>query len=163
MSLLEKIKVIEDVLIEMSANQKLFYEELENIKGMLNILVARPFKLVEKEPEPIIRRGSPGFPFAEQKTEPVVIEKVIVKGGNSEEIVEQDFSKVTIMNQTELALLVVKNGYKQWLARQFVKDPLKLGYQNGNIYDIKLKEKSDKGKPIGWITKKWEKFEVFKN
>lgn len=59
MSLLEKVDSI--------------LTELENIKGMLNILVARPFKLVEKEPEPkkepTVRRASPGFPFAEQKTE----------------------------------------------------------------------------------------------
>ena len=38
------------------------------------------------------------------------------------EEVEQDFSKVTVMNQTDKALLVVKNGYQQWLAKQFIKN-----------------------------------------
>ena len=91
-----------------------------------------------------------------------------VQGSETKEIftkeeLDMDFKEVTVFNQTEKALLVVKKGYQQWLARQFIKDPLSQGYQDGNMYNIELKEKSDAGKPIGWITKKWEKFEVFKS
>lgn len=84
--------------------------------------------------------------------------KVFVK-----EELDMDFKEVLVFNQTEKALLVVKKGHQQWLARQFIKDPLELGYQNGNTYDLELKEKSPTSdKPLGWVTKKWEKFEVFK-
>lgn len=77
---------------------------------------------------------------------------------------EQDFSKVTIMNQSDLALLVVKNGYQQWLAKSLVKDKLELGYQNGNMYDVEILETSPKsGKATKWVFKKWEKFKVVKN
>ena len=90
-------------------------------------------------------------------------DEVFRKDIATKEEVDMDFSQVTVMNQSEKALLVVKNGYQQWLARQFIKNPLELGYQNGNMYDIKLKEESNSGKPISWVTKKWKPFEVFKN
>jgi len=101
---------------------------------------------------PEARIHSPGFEDYKPKKENTETEEV-----------EQDFSQVTVMNQTPLALLVVKKGYQQWLARQFIKNPLELGYQNANMYNIELKEKSDKGKPISWLLKKWKPFEVFKD
>lgn len=52
----------------------LILEELEKIKGMLNILVARPFKLVT----PAGHLTAP-----EPKKDLVVTEKVIVKGGST--------------------------------------------------------------------------------
>ena len=81
-----------------------------------------------------------------------------------QETIEQDFSKVTIMGQSPLALLVVKKGYQQWLAKSLIKDKLELGYQNGNMYDIEILETSPKsGKSTKWVFGKWETFKVVKN
>lgn len=81
----------------------------------------------------------------------------------SKEEVDMDFSKVTVMNQTEKALLVVKKGYQQWLAKSLIKGGGE-GYDNGNVYDITILEISPKSnKPTKWVYKKWEPFEVFKN
>lgn len=114
---------------------------------------------------PEVRIHSPGFddykPEATIESVKKEFKEFVDNKKENKEEVDMDFSQVTVMNQTPLALLVVKQGKQQWLARQFIKNPLK-EYFVPNVYDIVLKEKSDKGKPIGWITKKWEDFEVFK-
>ena len=65
MSLLEKVKLIEDVLIDMSKNQHLIYEELEKIHAKLDrLLVSREFVFKNKTIEQKEKEGvlnSPGF------------------------------------------------------------------------------------------------------
>ena len=79
------------------------------------------------------------------------------------EEVDMDFSKVLVMNQTDKALLVVKKGLQQWLAKSLMQGGGD-GYDNGNTYDIAILEISPKSqKPTKWVFKKWEKFEVVKN
>ncbi|GAH49730.1 unnamed protein product, partial [marine sediment metagenome] len=114
MSLLDRITVIEDAL-------KSILEVLEQNKEKLDrLLVMKPMIAVMDSP----------------KKEPVVIEKTIIKGGTTvpkkdSEEVDMDFRGVTVMNQTELALLVVKKGYQQWLAMSLIQGG-GTGYDNGN-------------------------------
>ena len=79
------------------------------------------------------------------------------------EEVEQDFTQVLVTAQSDKALLVVKKGFQQWLAKSLIVGEGN-GYDDGNIYDIEIKEISPKsGKPTKWVFKKWEVFKVVKN
>ena len=81
----------------------------------------------------------------------------------TKEEVEMDFTQVSVNAQTDKALLVVKKGYQQWLAKSLIIGGGS-GYDNGNIYDIKILEISPKsGKPTKWVFKKWEIFKAVKN
>ena len=147
MSVLDKISVLEDAL------KSILILLEENKEKLDRLLASGKAEVWVEPPKRETRIHSPGFEDYEPEPK---------KALNTTEEVEQDFSKVTVMNQTDKALLVVKNGYQQWLARQFIKDKLK-EYDNGVLYDIELKEKSNAGKPISWILKKWVPFEVFKS
>ena len=136
MSILEKITSILDTIEEMN--------------GKLDRLLARPFKLVEKEEKPKknIMLHSPGF--KDYKPEPK-------KENTNTEEVEQDLTQVLLFNETEKAFLVVKHGFQVWVAKSHLEDSA--GYDLGNTYDLKVKEKSK------WVLKKldWKPFEVFKD
>ena len=81
----------------------------------------------------------------------------------TKEEVEMDFTQVSVNAQTDKALLVVKKGYQQWLAKSLIIGGGS-GYDNGNIYDIKILEISPKsGKSTKWVFKKWEIFKAVKN
>ena len=149
MSILEKITSILDGIEEMN--------------GKLDRLLASKINI-----DPIALEEA----TAPQRTDILKIAKDVKKGfktvehekePNGVEEVEQDFSGVLVMRQTEKGLLVVKKGMQQWLAKSFIKGGGD-GYDNGNTYDVELVEKSPKsGKPVTWLLKKWVKFEVVKN
>ena len=87
--------------------------------------------------------------------------KLVVTQEITNDIPTMDFTKVTIMGQTEKSLLVVKEGYQQFLARQFIYNPEE-EYIDGRVYSIILKEKSDQDKPTAWVKSKWTPFVPFK-
>ena len=85
------------------------------------------------------------------KKEPTVIETT------ETEEVSQDLTQVLLWKETDKAFLAVKNVYQVWIAKSHLEDAE--GYDLGNTYDLKLKEKSK------WVLKKldWKPFEVFKS
>ena len=77
------------------------------------------------------------------------------------EYFEQDFTKVIVLGETDKSWYIMKDGKQMYLAKQFIKDPI--NYDLGAAYDITLKEKSDNGKPLGWVKEKWETYKAVKN
>ena len=166
MSLLERIKLIEDAIIDLSDNQKIFLEMLDNINGKLDrILVSKGLDWAsgsEKEE----RRRMNRLPSAEGLKGEETANHLkgddsklpeVKKEDSMKEEVDMDLAQVLLMKETEKAFLIVKHGFQVWVAKSHLQDSG--GYDLGNTYDLKVKEKSK------WILKKldWEPFEVFKN
>ena len=81
--------------------------------------------------------------LVEQKSEnqqPLTIQEEVI----------QDFTGVTIMQETPKAYLVVKNGFQMWVAKSNLQEE----YELGTLQDLLLTEKAEK-----WLPKKsWDKF-----
>ena len=151
--------VREGVGKRMSVNVLL--DEMELVKDALKSIML----LLEQNKEKLDKLLASGTfersDSPERVKEIEAMDRMVEREITVKEELEMDFKGVTVMNQTEKALLVVKKGHQQWLAKQFIKDPL-IEYFAGNVYDVELKEQSDAGKPINWVSKKWVPFEVYK-
>ena len=62
--------------------------------------------------------------------------KLVVKQEiENKQYYSQDFTKVSILGQSDKALYIMKDGYSMWLAKQFIYNPEK-NYIPGKNYDI---------------------------
>ena len=119
--------------------------ELEKVHEKLDRLLAKGstkgFKIVEKE----------------QYHDMEELDKLSEPESNTTEEVSQDLAQVLIIKETDKAFLAVKHGFQVWVAKSHLQDAD--GYDLGNTYDLKVKEKSK------WVLKKldWKPFEVFKD
>jgi len=129
----------------------LILEELEKIHEKLDRLLA---SRGEKEPsechseimgvDSSLDNSKP--PEVKPKEEPTETEEV-----------SQDLAQVLLFKETPKAFLVVKHGFQVWVAKSHLENSE--GYDLGNTYDLKVKEKSK------WVLNKldWKPFEVFKD
>ena len=136
-------------------------ESLEDIHKKLDRLLVKGsvkgFKVVEHEREVV--RNSPGFKPYERPKEEETVTDIMVDAINTatKEEVSQDLAQVLLFNETPKAFLAVKHGFQVWVAKSHLESAD--GYDLGNTYDLKVKEKSK------WVLKKlnWKPFEVFKD
>ena len=86
---------------------------------------------------------------------------VVTQEIEKKEYFEQDFTKVTVMGETDKSWYIIKDGKQMYLAKQFIKDE-QPAYPMGVPIDLVLKEKSNAGKPLGWVKGKWERYKPTK-
>ena len=86
---------------------------------------------------------------------------VVTQEIEQKEYFTQDFTKVTVMGETPKAWYIIKDGKQMYLAKQFIKDA-QPAYSMGVPIDLVIKEKSDAGKPLGWLSGKWERYKPTK-
>ncbi len=86
---------------------------------------------------------------------------VVTQEIEKKEYFTQDFTKVTVMGETDKSWYIIKDGKQMYLAKQFIKDA-QPAYPMGVPIDFVLKDKSDAGKPLGWVEGKWERYKPMK-
>ena len=80
----------------------------------------------------------------------------------TEEII-MDTNDVTVMNQTDKAILVHKQGYQKWIPKSLIEEPTEV--VDGFFGHIIIRDKrgGEKTAPKDWFPKKpWDKYEVYK-
>ena len=96
------------------------------------------------------------FDLLSERSKLVVTQEI---GQIEKQFHEQDFKKVTVLNETPKSFLVIKDGWQMYLAFSVIKDLPEdhKGFVPGTVHDFELKE--DKK----WIAQKWEKYKAVKN
>ena len=146
MSILEKIKGIEDCIIEISDNQKVILEALENNKEKLDRLLAKGSDWSTKEHMEVDLKNA---------------ERIVTTSDEEfrkEEEVIMDLKGVQCIATTEKAILVTKKGYQKWIPISQISENTKTIEEGDFLEDIELTENAKK-----WIPDKpWDKYKVVK-